>query len=44
VMRQPQYVGALALYDAVLALFLSQPAHRRNLPSCMKLPFLNRNR
>jgi len=44
VMRQPQYAGALALYDAVLALFLSQPAHRRNLPSCMKLPFLNRNR
>jgi hypothetical protein len=40
--RQPQYAGALALYESVLALFLAQPKDRRNLPSRIKLPFVNR--
>ena len=44
VMRQRQYAGALALYESVLALFLARPASRRNLPSCIKLPFINRIR
>jgi hypothetical protein len=42
VMRQRQYAGSLALYESVLALFLAQPKDRRNLPSCIKLPFVNR--
>ena len=42
VMRQPQYAGALALYETVLASFLERPTDRRNLPSCIKLPFVNR--
>jgi hypothetical protein len=42
VMRQPQYAGQLALYESVLALFLARPDSRRNLPSRIKLPFINR--
>jgi hypothetical protein len=42
VMRQRQYAGSLALYESVLALFLAQPKDRRNLPSRIKLPFVNR--
>jgi len=42
VMRQRQYAGSLALYESVLALFLSHPNDRRNLPSRIKLPFVNR--
>jgi hypothetical protein len=44
VMRQPQFAGELALYETVLALFLAQPGHRGNLPSCIKLPFINGKR
>lgn len=33
VMRRPQYAGALALYESVLAAFLAAPGDRRNLPS-----------
>jgi hypothetical protein len=33
VMRQPQYAGALALYETVLASFLAAPGSRRHLPS-----------
>jgi hypothetical protein len=43
-MRQAQYVGELASYETVLALFLAQPASRRNLPCCIKLAILNRMR
>ncbi len=32
-MRQPQYAGALALYETVLAGFLATPGSRRHLPS-----------
>jgi len=33
VMRQPQYAGALALYETVLESFLAAPGSRRHLPS-----------
>ena len=33
VMRQPQYAGALALYETVLAGFLAAPGSRRHLPA-----------
>jgi hypothetical protein len=42
VMRQRQYAGSLGLYESVLALFLSHPKDRCNLPSRIKLPFVNR--
>ena len=42
VMRQRHYAGALALYESVLALFLAHPKDRRNLPSRIKLPLVNR--
>ena len=41
VMRQPQYAGQLPLYECVLAEFFALPASRRNLPSRIKLPFIN---
>jgi len=41
VMRQTKYDGRLSLYETVLAGFLALPASRSNLPSCIKLPFIN---
>ena len=36
-MREPDYANHLALYEQVLALFLSDPASRKNLPSGIRI-------